>query len=150
LDAFDAAVAVRPDGVDEALAGAEPIDGGAELPGAELGPVVRADLAQLPARCCELGGALRRFWDAHSLLLTPRGRLSDDDLLSVAGQLALDPAETRAALREHTFQERVPADIEGGRRASVKATPTFFVEGERLDRPWRELPHIVRAILAGA
>jgi protein-disulfide isomerase len=39
---------------------------------------------------------------------------------------------------------------EGGRRAGVHATPTFFVDGERLDRHWRELPQIVRASLARA
>jgi predicted DsbA family dithiol-disulfide isomerase len=67
--------------------------------------------------------------------------------LICVGRLELDPAETDAALREHTFRERVLADIEGGRRAGVHATPTFFVDGERLDRPWRELPQIVRASL---
>jgi protein-disulfide isomerase len=107
----------------------------------------RADLA---AELSELAGVHGQFWDAHSLLLTPRGRFSHDDLLSVAGRLELDPAETDAALREHTFRERVLADIEGGRRAGVHATPTFFVDGERLDRPWRELPQIVRASLATA
>ncbi len=56
-------------------------------------------------------------------------------------------AETDAALREHTFRERVLADIEGGRRAGVHATPTFFLDGERLGRPWRELLQIVRASL---
>ena len=105
----------------------------------------RADLA---AELSELAGLHGQFWDAHSLLLTPCGRFSHDDLLSVAGRLELDPAETRAALREHTFQERVLVDIEGGRRAGVDATPTFFVDGEPLDRPWRELPQIVRASLA--
>jgi protein-disulfide isomerase len=104
----------------------------------------RADLA---AELSELAGLHGQFWDAHSLLLTPRGRFSHDDLLSVAGRLELDPAETDAALREHTFRERVLADIEGGRRAGVHATPTFFVNGERLDRPWRDLPQIVRASL---
>jgi protein-disulfide isomerase len=104
----------------------------------------RADLA---AELSELAGLHSQFWDAHSLLLTPRGRFSHDDLLSVAGRLELEPAETDAALREHTFRERVLADIEGGRRAGVHATPTFFVDGVRLDRPWRELPQIVRASL---
>jgi protein-disulfide isomerase len=107
----------------------------------------RADLA---AELSELAALHGRFWDAHSLLLTPRGRFSRADLLSVAGRLDLDPAETHAALREHTFQERVLADIESGRRAGVHATPTFFIDGERLDRPWRELPQIVRARLATA
>jgi protein-disulfide isomerase len=105
----------------------------------------RADLA---AELSELAGLHGQFWDAHSLLLTPRGRFSQDDLLSVAGRLELDPPETDAALREHTFRERVLADIEGGRAAGVHATPTFFVDGERLDRPWPELAQIVRARLA--
>jgi protein-disulfide isomerase len=107
----------------------------------------RADLA---AELSELAGLHGRFWEAHSLLLTPGGRFSHDDLLAVAGRLELDLAETDAALREHTFRERVLADIEGGRRAGVHATPTFFVDGERLDRPWRELPHILRARLGTA
>jgi protein-disulfide isomerase len=107
----------------------------------------RADLA---AELSELAGLHGQFWDAHSLLLTPRGRFSHEDLLSVAGRLELNLAETHSALREHTFQERVLADIDGGRRAGVHATPTFFVDGERLDRPWRELPQIVRASLATA
>ena len=104
--------------------------------------------ADLAAELSELAGSHGQFWDAHSLLLTPRGRFSHDDLLSVAGRLELDPAETDAALREHTFRERVLADIEGGRRAGVHATPTFFVDGERLNRPWRELAQIVPARLA--
>jgi protein-disulfide isomerase len=107
----------------------------------------RADLA---AELSELAGLHGRFWDAHSLLLTLRGRFSHDDLLSVAGRLELEAAETHAALREHTFREHVIADIEGGRRAGVHATPTFFVDGVRVDRPWRELPQIVRASLATA
>jgi protein-disulfide isomerase len=107
----------------------------------------RADLA---AELSELAGLHGKFWDAHSLLLTPGGRFSHDDLLSVAGRLELDPAETHAALGEHTFRERVLADIEGGRRAGVHATPTFFVDGKRLGCRLRELPQIVRASLARA
>ena len=106
--------------------------------------------ADLAAELSELAGLHGKFWDAHSLLLTSRGRFSHDDLLSVARRLELDPAETHAALRERRFQERVLADIEGGRRAGVQATPTFFVDGERLDRPWSELAQIVPARLAAA
>ena len=104
--------------------------------------------AELAAELSELADVHGKFWDAHSLLLTQHGRFSRDDLLSVAGRLQLDPAETDAALQARRFRERVLADIEGGRRAGVHATPTFFVDGERLDRPWRELPQIVRASLA--
>jgi hypothetical protein len=37
-----------------------------------------------------------------------------------------------------------------GRRPGVRETPTFFVNAERLDRPWRDLPQIVRESLATA
>jgi protein-disulfide isomerase len=106
--------------------------------------------AELAAELSELAGLHGRFWQAHSLLLAQRGRFSRDDLLSVAKRLELDPAEADAALRERTFRERVLADLEGGRRAGVNGTPTFFVDGEPLDRPWSELPQIVRASLARA
>src|SRR4051812_43355393 len=71
-----------------------------------------------------------------------------DDLLSVAGRLELDPAETDAALQARRFRERVLADIEGGRQAGVHATPTFPVDGESLGRRWRELRKTVGATLA--
>ena len=73
------------------------------FPVPELHP--RADLA---AELSELAGLHGKFWDAHSLLLTPRGRFSHDDLLSVAGRLELDPAETHAALREHSVSRARP------------------------------------------
>jgi predicted DsbA family dithiol-disulfide isomerase len=107
----------------------------------------RADLA---AELSELAGVHGKFWDAHSLLLTPRGRFSHDDLLSVAERLELDRAQAHAALQERRFRERVLADVESGRRAGFHATPTFFLEGERLDCRWRELPQVVRARLATA
>lgn len=115
------------------------------LPASHLHP--RANIA---AERSELAALHGKFWDAHSLLVKPHGRFSYHDLLSVAGRLELDPAETQAALRERTFRERVFADIEGGRQADVYATPTFFVDGERLDRSWRELAQIVPAKLEAA
>jgi hypothetical protein len=56
LEAFDAAVGVGAAGLDEALAGAEPLDRLGERSGAELRAVVGADLAQLPAGGLELAG----------------------------------------------------------------------------------------------
>ena len=84
------------------------------------------------------------------MLLTGRQRFSQEDLLSAAGRLELDEEEADAALREHSFRERVLADIAGGRRAAVRGTPTFFVDGERLDGPWHQLAQIVPAKLEKA
>lgn len=108
------------------------------FPDAELHP--GADLA---AELSELAAVHGKFWEAHSLLLAGRERFSQVDLLSAAQRLELDAEEADAALGEHSFRERVLADIAGGRRAGVRGTPTFFVDGERLDGHWRQLAQIV-------
>ena len=112
------------------------------LPDPELHP--GADLA---AELSELAAAHGRFWEATSVLLAGRERFSRQDLLSAAQRLELDEDQAEAALRERTFRERVLADIAGARQAGVHATPTFFVDGERLDGPWRQLAQIVPAKL---
>jgi len=103
--------------------------------------------ADLAAELSELAAVHGRFWEAHALLLAGRGEFSHEDLLSVAERLELDAEEAESALRERRFQEHVGGDTEGGRRAGVHATPTFFVDGDRLEGPWRQLAQIVPARL---
>src|SRR5689334_16168125 len=104
------------------------------FPDAELHP--GADLA---AELAELAGVHGRFWEAHSLLLAGREKFTHDDLLSVARRLDLDDDEVGTALGERTFRERVLEDVAGGRGEGVRGTPTFFVNGERLEGHWRQL-----------
>jgi protein-disulfide isomerase len=115
------------------------------FPDVELHP--GADLA---AELSELAAAHGKFWEAHSLLLTGHEEFSREDLLSVARRLELDEDEADAALGERTFRERVLADVAGGTRAGVHGTPTFFVDGERVEGPWRQLAQIVPAKLESA
>jgi protein-disulfide isomerase len=42
----------------------------------------------------------------------------------------------------------VEEDVEGGKRAGVHGTPTFFVDGVRLERHWRQLAQIVPGVLS--
>jgi protein-disulfide isomerase len=112
------------------------------FPDAELHP--GADLA---AEISELAAVNGRFWEAHSLLLAGREQFSEEGLLSAAHQLQIDPAEAETAIRKRSFRERVLEDVDGGRRARVHATPTFFVDGERLEGPWRQLAQLVPARL---
>jgi protein-disulfide isomerase len=115
------------------------------FPDAELHP--GADLA---AELSEFAAVHGKFWEAHSLLLTGREQFSREDLLSVARRLELDAEEAEAALGERRFRERVLADVAGAQQAGVHATPTFFVDGERLEGPWRQLAQIVPARLEKA
>ena len=112
------------------------------LPDPELHP--GADLA---AELSELAASRGKFWEAHALLLAGRERFSRQDLLAAAEQVGLERQEAEVALDERRFRDHVLADIEGGRRAGTRGTPTFFIDGERLAGPWRELARIVPARL---
>jgi protein-disulfide isomerase len=112
------------------------------FPDAELHP--GADLA---AELSELAAAHGKFWEAHSLLLAGREKFSHEDLLSVAQRLGLERDEAEKALDERVFRERILTDVAGGRRAGAHGTPTFFVNGERLEGHWRQLAQIVPARL---
>lgn len=110
------------------------------FPDAEVHP--GADLA---AELSEVAAAHGKFWDAHSLLLAGREKFTHEDLLSVARRLKLDEGEAGTALGDRTFRERVLEDFTGGRGAGVHGTPTFFVNGERLDGHWRQLAQVIPA-----
>jgi len=112
------------------------------FPDSELHP--GADLA---AELSELAAAKGRFWQAHALLLAGREAFSLDDLLSVAKHLALDVTEVESALRDHSFRAPVLEDVAGATRAGVHATPTFFLDGERVEGHWRQLAQLVPAAL---
>jgi protein-disulfide isomerase len=115
------------------------------LPDPEVHP--GADLA---AELSELAAVHGKFWEAHALLLTGRQAFSHVDLLATARNLELDADEAAAALDERTFRPRVLIDVESGKRARAHGTPTFFIDGERVDGPWRRLAEIVPARLQGA
>jgi protein-disulfide isomerase len=104
--------------------------------------------ADLAAELSELAAARGKFWQAHSLLLAGRDHFSPEDLLSVARRLELDAEEVESALRERSFRERVLEDVADAEKAGATGTPTFFVDGERLEGHWRQLAQVVPAKLA--
>ena len=112
------------------------------LPDSDLHP--GADLAAELSEYASDGG---KFWQAHALLLAGRDHFSPKDLVSVARQLDLDPAEAEAALRDRRYRERVLEDVAGAERAGVHGTPTFFVGTERLEGSWSQLAQLVPAVL---
>ena len=105
--------------------------------------------ADLAAELSEFAAAQGLFWEAHSLLLAGRPQFAREDLEEVAGKLELDWAEFDAAHDDHSLRGRVEEDVAGGRAAGVSATPTFFLNGDRLRGHWRDLARLVPAA-AGA
>jgi protein-disulfide isomerase len=105
--------------------------------------------ADLAAELSELAAESGRFWEAHALLLAGRQEFTRERLVQVAEELELDPVRVESTLDERSFRGRVLEDTEGGKRAGVSATPTFFLNGERLQEHWSALKQRVPEALAG-
>jgi protein-disulfide isomerase len=90
-------------------------------------------LALKAAEAAEAAGAQGRFWEMHDLLLAPGRHLDRHHLEGYARQLGLDMARFTAELDDEIYRQRVREHQEAGRRAHLRATPGFFVNGVTVD-----------------
>lgn len=85
----------------------------------------------LAARAVEAAGRQGKFWEMHDELFRNPGRLHREALHAHAASVDLDLARFSADLDDPTLVARIERDITSGRASSVRATPTFFVDGAR-------------------
>lgn len=86
-----------------------------------------------------------KFWEAHDLLYENQHRLGSDLYAEICRELDLSLDDLRAAVAEQRYLGRIRADEEGGIRSGVNGTPTFFVDGVRLDGGTADLADALRA-----
>ncbi len=97
-----------------------------------LGPESQ-DAAQA-ARCANEQG---KFWHYHDLLFLSRqgenqGGFSKENLKKLAGELELNQEQFNACLDSDRYLDDVLADNDAGRELGIQATPTIFINGERV------------------
>ena len=81
-----------------------------------------------------------KFWEAHDLLYEHQPQLGSDLYASICERFGLPLDELRTAVTEGRYLARIRADEEGGIRSGVNGTPTFFLNGHRLDSGTEGLP----------
>jgi protein-disulfide isomerase len=101
--------------------------------------------AESAAETAEFAGAHGKFWEMHDGLFENQGRLGGPLYLELAQEQGLPVTELRQALAEGKYKDRVRADFSSGVRSGVNGTPTFFINGKRLDGPF-DYESLVRAI----
>ncbi|AUD05567.1 DsbA family protein [Spirosoma pollinicola] len=93
----------------------------------------QAKMAAIVAEAAFLQG---KYWEMHDLLLENQKRLNSRALFSYANELALDIGQFEQALTLTDLAEKVDADFHSGMRSGVKATPTFFINGDKYEGSW--------------
>jgi protein-disulfide isomerase len=97
------------------------------------------------AVAAEAAGAQGRFWEMHERLLANQQALTPTDLTMLARTIGLDVPSFEAALADPRLADRVRGDARSGLHSGVSGTPTFFVNGRRIDGGLRE-PELESAI----
>jgi protein-disulfide isomerase len=90
------------------------------------------------AIAAEAAGRQHRFWEMHKHLLTHQRALKQDELFGYARALGLDLEKFERDFHDSTLAEKVRRDTVSGLHSGVTGTPTFFVQGRRLEGGFRE------------
>lgn len=89
--------------------------------------------AEIVAEALEAAGLQGRFWEAHDYFYEHQHQLEVTDLDRHAVELGLDVDRWNDDLRARRSIDKVRSDKASGEQTGVSGTPTFFVNGRRLD-----------------
>lgn len=106
-----------------------------------------AMLASVAAECAGLQG---RFWAYHDKLYLNSPALSFQDLSRYGSEIGLDTTAFEQCLIARDTEGTVEADTEAAVEAGVRGTPTFFLNGYKIEGaiPEEDLDRIIDGFLA--
>jgi len=96
-------------------------------------PLSMHPYARSAAAAAIAAGEQGKFWEMHDLLFASKGDLGDAALQKYAAQLQLDLPAFDKWRTSSEVQSTIDNDIAEGTRLNVGGTPTFFINGRRLD-----------------
>jgi protein-disulfide isomerase len=96
-------------------------------------PLDTHSMASLSAEAALAAQAQGKFWEMHDKLYANFRSLSRVRILAWAQEIGLDLPRFTADLDRHKYASRVAAEEKEGEVAGVEGTPTFYIDGHRLN-----------------
>jgi protein-disulfide isomerase len=96
-------------------------------------PLEQHPQARFASLASEAAGKQGKFWEMHDLLFKASGNLSQASIASMAGELKLNMKKFTEDLAASDSAKRVDQGIIDGNKAKISATPTFFLNGSKLN-----------------
>jgi protein-disulfide isomerase len=96
--------------------------------------------ALLAAKAAEAASIQGKFWEMHDMMYDHQadwaGTLAArDTFLAYAKTLGLDVAKFTTDMASQAVEDKVVAEYKEGTTLGVQGTPTFFVNGKKIDNP---------------
>ncbi|HXK41055.1 MAG TPA: DsbA family protein [Candidatus Paceibacterota bacterium] len=92
------------------------------------------------ARVAEAAGRQGKFWEMHDVLFENQQLWSnkpnpDETFLSYAESIGLNTEQFSSDYKDGSIDDKVDSDRNGASAASVTGTPTFFLNGKKMNNP---------------
>jgi protein-disulfide isomerase len=95
-------------------------------------PLDQHPFAEMAAEAAAAAGAQGKFWEMYDLLFQNQDVLSQEKMYELAQGLGLDMDRFDQELQDGTYRDTVLADKNEGIRLGINETPTFFLNGYKL------------------
>lgn len=89
--------------------------------------------ARLAAEAAQCAFDQNKFWEYHDLLFQNQDKMDLGYLLLYAQRLNLDLEMFTNCLETQKYSNEVSQDLSDGYDAEVRATPTFFINGQKIE-----------------
>ena len=114
-------------------------------------PLPQHKNAKLAATVAEAAGKQGKFWEMHDLIFQNQSDWSEEKNAAVifakyAQDLKLDLAKFQTDIASEEIKAKIENDYKSGAKAGVNSTPSFFLNGKKLDNP-RNYDEFKNAIL---
>lgn len=89
--------------------------------------------ACLAAVAAECAGEQGKFWPYHKVLFENQSRFKRSELIDYATRVDLDKDKFEACLQSDAVRQRVAEDAAEGVRLQIQSTPTWFLNGRKIE-----------------
>jgi protein-disulfide isomerase len=106
--------------------------------------------ATYAAEAAEAADAQGKFWEMHDALFEAHGNLNDESIEEIAESIGLDMEQFHQDLADGVPAATVEKHFEQGKELGVTATPTFFLNGEKVEdsRNYKSLVERIQELAA--
>lgn len=96
--------------------------------------------ALLAAKAAEAAGLQGKFWEMHDMLFDKQkdwslGLNAHDFIINYATTLGLDIAKFSTDLNSSVIEKKILAEYQEGVKLGINGTPSFFVNGKKIQNP---------------
>jgi len=103
-------------------------------------PLPQHKNAKLAATVAEAAGKQGKFWEMHDLIFQNQSDWSEEKNVAIlfakyAQDIGLDLARFQTDIASDDIKAKIENDYKSGVKAGVNSTPSFFLNGKKMDNP---------------